>query len=77
MTHADAGAYARSYVWTDAVLRALRRSLEAEWKDRTRIQSRGLGIGLERFRCAAESILSVRRTHDSGPNSGIELESEL
>jgi asparaginyl-tRNA synthetase len=63
--------------------RALGRAVHpgyAEWKDRTRIQSGGFGIGLERlvrFCCAAESILSVRRRHDSGPNAGIELESEL
>src|SRR5262245_59512165 len=30
MTHADSGAHARAYLWTDAVLRALRRSLESE-----------------------------------------------
>ena len=109
----DSSAGAFSYVWTGAVLRALRIALEserfteilpailssrfepgarhsvavlgiavhpgyAEWKERTRIQSGGFGIGLERlvrFCCAARSVLDVRRRHDSGPNAGIELES--
>jgi asparaginyl-tRNA synthetase len=50
----------------------------AEWKERTRIQSGGFGVGLERlvrYCCAARSVLDVRRRHDSGPNAGIELES--
>jgi hypothetical protein len=124
----DPSGHARAYVWTDAVLRALRRALEAEGfteilpailssrfepgarhsvavlgrrrlpkvrdaqaadgagvevsghraKERTRIQSGGFGVGLERlvrFCCAARSVLDVRRRHDSGPNAGIELES--
>jgi len=43
----------------------------AEWKDRTKIQTAGFGIGLERlirYVGCYESILDTRRFHDSGPN---------
>ncbi|MBA3551050.1 hypothetical protein H0W32_02490 [Patescibacteria group bacterium] len=46
----------------------------AEWKDRSKVQSAGFGIGLERFIrfCAeVESILDIIPYHDAGPNTSI------
>jgi asparaginyl-tRNA synthetase len=44
----------------------------ALWKERTRVQSAGFGIGLERlvkFCAGAHSVLDIRPFHDSGPNT--------
>lgn len=44
----------------------------AEWKARTRIQTAGFGIGLERlirYVGCYKSILETRRSHDCGPNT--------
>jgi asparaginyl-tRNA synthetase len=46
----------------------------ARWKERTRVQTGGIGFGLERLvrYCAgAHSILELRASHDQGPNSRI------
>jgi asparaginyl-tRNA synthetase len=47
----------------------------AEWKERTRIQTAGFGIGLERFLkfiSGMENILEFVQYHDDGPNSMID-----
>ena len=64
----------------DAILNQARKLGEkphthyAEWKRRTRIQTGGIGFGVERLvrYCAgAASILDLRVAHDQGPNATI------
>ena len=46
----------------------------AEWKDRTEIQTGGIGFGVERlirYCSGASSVLDIRFAHDQGPNARI------
>ena len=46
----------------------------AAWKARTRIQTGGIGFGVERlirYCSGAESVLDLRAAHDHGPNAAI------
>jgi asparaginyl-tRNA synthetase len=46
----------------------------AEWKERTKVQTGGLGFGLERlirYCTGVQSILDLRQAHDQGPNRRI------
>jgi asparaginyl-tRNA synthetase len=46
----------------------------ADWKARTRLQTGGLGFGVERlirYCVGAESVLDLRFAHDQGPNAHI------
>jgi asparaginyl-tRNA synthetase len=46
----------------------------AAWKARTRIQTGGIGFGVERlirYCCGADSVLDLRAAHDHGPNATI------
>jgi asparaginyl-tRNA synthetase len=70
----------------DAILNQARKLGEephthyAEWKRRTRIQTGGLGFGVERLirYCAgAENVLDLLVAHDQGPNASIKAQQEL
>lgn len=48
--------------------------LYADWKDRTHVQTGGLGFGLERlisYCSGVDDVLQLRFAHDQGPNSSI------
>lgn len=52
----------------------------AQWKDRTKLRTGGLGFGLERlvrFCAGASSVLELRFAHDQGPNATIDVEQAL